>query len=283
MRIDSHQHFWRFDPARDVWITTDMSALLRDFLPEDLAPLLTKHSFDGCIAVEASQSLDQTHFLLALAHAHDFIRGVVGWVDLVSPELPLVLDSLAADRRLVGVRHEAQGEADNYLKRGDVVRGIAQLARHDLTYDILIYERQLPAAISLVTRLPEQRFVLDHLAKPRIRDRILEPWATHLREIARRPNVWCKLSGLVTEAEWQRWTPADLAPYLDIAYEAFGPDRMLFGSDWPVCLLAGDYGRVLDVVEDFAASLSDHERQALFGGTAARVYRLPALAVPARD
>jgi L-fucono-1,5-lactonase len=276
MKIDAHQHFWRYDAQRDSWITDDMRAIRRDFLPADLQRVIEANGFDGCVAVQADQSEAETQFLLDLARRHPFIKGVVGWVDLRAEprELEATLERLAADPRLRGVRHVAQAEPDDFLTRGEVVRGIGCLARASLAYDILIYAHQLPAAIALASRLPDQRFVLDHLAKPPIKSGALEPWAASLGELARRPNVWCKLSGLVTETDWADWRPGQLRPYLDVALEAFGPGRVMFGSDWPVCLVAGSYERVLGVVADYAASLSKTERAALFGGNAARFYGL---------
>ena len=272
--IDSHQHFWRFDPRRDAWITGEMQAIQRDFLPADLEGLLAANGVEGCIAVQADQSDAETRFLLDLAGRQSFIKGVVGWVDLRSPGLDAMLDAFANNSRLVGVRHVAQAEADDFLASDAIIRGISRLARVGLTYDILIYARQLPAALTLTSRLPEQTFVLDHLAKPQIKDGVLEPWATNLRQLARRPNVFCKISGLVTEADWAAWRPEHLRPYLDVAFETFGPDRLMFGSDWPVCLLAAPYDRVLGVVADYAAALSAPERAAMFGGTATRAYKL---------
>jgi L-fuconolactonase len=272
--IDAHQHFWRFDPRRDAWITAEMQAIRRDFLPGDLEGLLDANGIDGCIAVQADQSDAETRFLLGLASRHPFIQGVVGWVDLMSPQLAATLDALTNDPLLVGVRHVAQAEADDFLASDAIVRGISGLARVGLTYDILIHSRQLPAAVTLTSRLPDQTFVLDHVAKPLIKEGTLEPWRTDLRELARRPNVFCKISGLVTEADWIAWRPEHLRPYLDVAFEAFGPDRVMFGSDWPVCLLAAPYDRVLGVVADYAAALSAPEREALFGGTARRAYKL---------
>jgi L-fucono-1,5-lactonase len=271
-RIDAHQHFWRYDPVRDAWITPDMAAIRHDFLPGDLAPELRAHDIDGCVAVQADQSEDETRFLLELAHAHDFVRGVVGWVDLLSPRLGETLERFAGDPLLRGIRQVAQLEADDFLARADVASGVARLADFGLTYDILIYERQLPAAIALAERLPDLPMVLDHLGKPRIRDGVVEPWATRLRELARHPKVWCKLSGLVTEADWTRWRPEHLRPYLDVAFEAFGPERLMFGSDWPVCLLAGGYAQILAIVDEYAGGLSVGDREALFGGNAARFY-----------
>ena len=274
--IDAHQHFWRYDRTRDTWITEEMQAIRRDFLPNDLENVLAAHGINGCIAVQADQSDAETRGLLEWAGRHAFIKGVVGWVDLRSPTLEATLDSLATNARLVGVRHVAQAEADDFLTREEVIAGIGCLRRIGLAYDILIHARQLPAALTLTKRLPDQVFVLDHLAKPLIKDGVLEPWAAHVRELARRPNVFCKISGLVTEADWIRWRPEHLRPYLDVAFEAFGPDRLMYGSDWPVCLLAAPYDRVLRVVTDYATALSASERRALFGGTAIRVYGLAA-------
>ena len=272
--IDAHQHFWRFDPQRDAWITPNMRAIRRDFLPRDLEGTLAANGIDGCVAVQADQSDAETQFLLDLARRHAVIKGVVGWVDLRSPRLDETLETLAADPLLRGVRHVVQAEPDDFLTRADVVRGISRLGPVGLTYDILVVARQLPAALVLTARLPDQPFVLDHLAKPPIRERAFEPWAAAIRELARRPNVCCKLSVLVTEADWNRWRPEDLRPYLDVAFDAFGPDRVMFGSDWPVCLVAASYERVLGVVTEFAAALSATERDALFGGNAARFYGL---------
>ena len=274
LKIDAHQHFWKYDPLRDGWITEDMRAIRRDFLPGDLEATLRTNGFDGCVAVQADQSEQETAFLLELARRHPFIKGVVGWVDLRSPRLEETLDALATDARFRGVRHVAQAEPDDFLARDEVIRGIGRLRRFGLTYDILIVARQLPAASTLTARLPDQPFVLDHVAKPSIKDRVLQPWAAALQELARRPNVWCKLSGLVTEADWSGWRPDDLRPYLDVALEAFGPDRVMFGSDWPVCLVAAPYERVLEVVVEYAAALSAAEREALFGGNAIRFYGL---------
>jgi L-fuconolactonase len=274
MRIDAHQHFWRYDATRDGWITDDMQAIRRDFFPADLEPTLAAHGFDGCVAVQADQSDAETRFLLDLARRHPFIKGVVGWVDLRSPRLDATLEALAAEPRFRGVRHMAQAEADDFLTRDEVVRGIGRLSRVGLSYDILIFARQLPAALALTSRLPDQRFVLDHLAKPAIKERALEPWATEVRALARRPNVWCKLSGLVTEADRAGWRPEHLRPYLDVAFEAFGTDRVMFGSDWPVCLVAASYERVVGVIDECAVALSAAERAAVFGGNAARFYGL---------
>jgi L-fuconolactonase len=274
IRLDAHQHFWKYNPRRDAWITDEMAAIQRDFLPIDLEGTLAANGFDGCVAVQADQSLDETEFLLDLAARHPLIKGVVGWVDLRSPRLDETLETLAHDPRLRGLRHVAQAERDDFLAQDDVMRGIGRLGRLGLTYDLLVFERQLPAALTLTSRLPDQAFVLDHLAKPRIKEGRLEPWATRVKELARRPNVCCKISGLVTEADWTGWRPEHLRPYLDVVFDAFGADRVMFGSDWPVCLVAATYERVLGVVDEYAAAFSADERDGLFGGNAARFYGL---------
>ena len=274
MKIDAHQHFWRFDPVRDSWITEEMTAIRRDFLPGDLEPLLQARGIEGCVAVQADQSEAETEFLLQLAHDHFFIWGVVGWVDLLGPTLKERLEHFSRFKRFRGVRHIAQAESDHFLARGDVVHRLGMLQDFGLTYDILIYPQQLPAALSLARRLPDQPFVLDHLAKPLIREGKLEPWASLVRELAKHPNVWCKVSGMVTEADWDGWRQEDMHPFLDVVFEAFGPDRLMFGSDWPVCLLAAGYQEVFGLVDRYATSLSPTEREGLFGGNAAAFYGL---------
>lgn len=274
MRIDAHQHFWRHDPVRDGWITDEMAVLRRDFLPGELGPLLAANGVDGSVAVQADQSEEETRFLLTLAEGHPFIRGVVGWVDLLAPNLEERLEHFSQWERFRGVRHIAQAESDDFLSRPDVARGVGALRTFGLTYDILVYCRQLPAALELVRGLPEQPFVVDHIAKPLIADGVLEPWATHMREMAGHPNVWCKVSGLVTEASWSDWSPADLRPYLDVVFEAFGPERLMFGSDWPVCLLAGSYEEVLVLAERYFGQLTLAERAGVFGENAAAFYGL---------
>lgn len=274
MRIDAHQHFWHYDPVRDSWITDEMSVLQRDLLPEHLEPELAEQGIDGSVAVQADQSEDETRFLLQLAERHPFVVGVVGWVDLRAADVAERLEHFSRFERLCGVRHIAQAEPDDFLARKDVVRGIGALGDFGLTYDILVFAHQLPAATSLVEKLPDQQFVVDHLAKPRIREGELEPWAAQMSELASHPNVWCKVSGLVTEADWSRWCAEDIRPYLDVVFEAFGPDRLMFGSDWPVCLLAASYRRVKELIDEYAACLSTAERSKLFGGNAVRFYGL---------
>lgn len=273
-RIDAHQHFWRYDPVRDAWITDEMAVLRRDFLPEELEVQLRERRMDGTVAVQADQSERETEFLLDLARRHPSVRGVVGWVDLRSPDLPERLEYFSGFERFRGVRHIAQAEPDGFLARDDVVDGIARLGAFGLTYDILVYAHQLPGALALVERLPDQPFVVDHIAKPKIREGEREPWTTQIRRLARHPNVYCKVSGLVTEADWERWKPEDVRPYLDVVFEAFGADRLMFGSDWPVCLLAASYARVVELIERYAEQLSRDDRDQLFGGTAIRFYGL---------
>ena len=273
-RIDAHQHFWRYDRARDTWITEEMSVLRRDYLPPELEVQLAAHRIDGTVAVQADQSERETLFLLGLAEHYSSIRAVVGWLDLGAVDLPDQLERYCEFERFRGVRHIAQAEPDDFLVRDDIVRGIGRLHEFDLTYDILIYAHQLPAALALVERLPDQHFVVDHLAKPRIREGLVEPWATQMRELAGHPHVWCKVSGLVTEADWERWRLEDMRPYLDVVFEAFGAERLMFGSDWPVCLLGGGYRQVVDLIESYAAHLSRPEQDALFGGSAVQFYGL---------
>jgi len=275
MNIDAHQHFWRYDRARDTWITDAMSTLKRDFLPEEFTTVCDANGIDASIAVQADQSEAETMFLLKLAEDNPRIAGVVGWVDFLSPWLAERLHEFSSYEKLCGFRHVAQAEPDDhFLAREDFVKGIAHLRQFGFTYDILIYPRQLPAASDLVARLPWQRFVIDHLAKPEIKAKSLSPWATHIRRIAKSPNVYCKLSGLVTEADWQHWKPEDFKPYLDVVFEAFGTERLMFGSDWPVCLLAADYAQVKQTIEAYVADYLTEDREKIFGGNAIEFYKV---------
>jgi L-fuconolactonase len=275
MKIDAHQHFWRYAPQTHAWIDDSMRSLRRDFLPADLEPLLRDAGFDGCIAAQAQQDIAETEWLLSLAGQHPFIIGVVGWVDLCAENVAADLRRLSANDKLTGVRHIVQDEPDDrFMLRPEFMRGIAALAEFDLAYDILIYPRQMSAAVELTQAFPEQRFVLDHLGKPQIRDGELHAWAKGIAALSRQRNVFCKLSGMVTEADWHNWTPAEFTPYLDTAMDWFGPERSMIGSDWPVCTLAGAYPAVIDIVRDYTARLSPEDRDAIFGGTAARFYHL---------
>jgi L-fuconolactonase len=275
MVIDAHQHFWRFNPVRDAWITVEMSAIRRDFLPEDLVPELDANAVDATIAVQADQSEAETKFLLGLAEGNQRIAGVVGWVDLQSPEVEKRLEHFARFGKLRGVRHVVQAEADDrFLVRPEFVRGVGRLKEFGLTYDILIYPRQLPAAIELVAKLPEQKFVVDHLAKPEIRAGKIEPWAGQIREIAANPKVYCKLSGMVTEADWKSWKPKEFGSYFDVVFDAFGAQRVIFGSDWPVCLVAATYAQVKRIVESYIDHHQTNNRESIFGLNAIDFYNL---------
>jgi L-fuconolactonase len=276
VRIDAHQHFWRYRPAEYPWIDQRMGRIRRDFLPADLAPELSALGIDGTIAVQARAAREETRFLLELAAEHAFVRAVVGWVDLCASDVERELEELVARPALRGVRHPVQDEPDErFLLRPDFQRGIACLERHGLVYDLLIHPRHLEAAEQLVAAFPGQAFVLDHLAKPPIAARTRAGWERGFRALARHANTSCKVSGLVTEAAWDGWEPADFRPYLDAALEAFGPERLLFGSDWPVCLVAvRRYSGVVELVGSWAEELAPAERAALFGGNAGRIYRL---------
>jgi len=282
VRIDAHQHFWRYSPAEYPWIGAGMERLARDHLPADLAPLAKAAGIGGTVAVQARQSPAETRWLLDLAEGDPFIAGVVGWVDLRSPAVGDELAAFAGRRKLVGVRHVVQDEPDPRFLLGEAFgRGLEQLHQHGLAYDLLLHPPQLPAATELAGRMPGQPFVLDHLAKPRVKAGELEPWRRDIEALARRPNVSCKVSGLVTEAAWRQWRRADFAPYLDVVLAAFGPERLLFGSDWPVCLLAADYPDVVGIAEDFFSRLAAAEREAIFGGNAIRFYGLGTTPGPA--
>lgn len=275
MKIDAHQHFWNYSAAEYGWIDDRMSVLQRDFLPQDLQHLLSASGFDGSIAVQARQSLEETRWLLSLAGQHSFIWGVVGWVDLCSPNLASELASFATNKKLVGVRHIVQGEPDDeFMLRPDFRRGIASLNDFGLAYDLLLYPKHLPVAVKLVREFPAQRFILDHIAKPFIADAVLEPWARDIRALAECQNVCCKLSGMVTEARWQQWQPADFKPYLDIAFQAFGPSRLMIGSDWPVCTVSASYNDTMALVTNFIAALPLDQQDAILGGNCARAYQL---------
>lgn len=275
MKIDAHQRFWRYNDQEYPWIGREMASLQRDYLPPDLDPLQQAVGIGGTVAVQARQTMDETRWLLQLAEEYAFVRGVVGWVDLCDPDLDIVLERLARFPQFCGVRHVAQDKPDGRFLLGDeFLRGIGRLSEFDLTYDILISSQHLPMACDLADQFPFQRFVLDHMAKPPIRTGELVPWAEGIRRLAEYPNVYCKASGLVTEADWQAWTVDDLRPYLDVAFEAFGSQRILLGSDWPVCTLAGSYAQVMQLAYDYVTQFPIPEQADLCGGNAWRVYRL---------
>jgi L-fuconolactonase len=275
MKIDAHHHFWKYDSIEYGWIDDAMAVIRRNFLPEDLQAEIAKAGIDGVVSVQARQSLLETECLLHLATDHDFIKGVVGWVELVSPSAIIQLETYARNPKLKSVRHVVQAEPDeNFLLRPDFNRGISELKRFNLAYDILIFERHLPQTIRFVDTHPDQVFVLDHIAKPRIKSGDIEPWKTNLRELAKRPNVYCKISGMVTEADYQTWTEAQLRRYFDVVLEAFGPKRLMFGSDWPVCLVACDYVRWHNLIKKFISDLSTNEQARILGDTAMEAYKL---------
>lgn len=274
MKIDAHQHFWSYNSAEYPWIKSDWP-LRRDFFPQDLEPLLMQNSFSACVAVQARQSLEETRWLLQLAGEHSFVAGVVGWVDLRSDRLEEELECFLPNPKLVGVRHVVQDEPDDrFMLRPDFLRGLGRLRSYGLTYDILIFPKQLPAAIEIARMFPDQPFVLDHMAKPLIKDQVLEPWSRQIRELGQSPNVHCKISGLVTEARWGHWQPADFRPYLDRIWEVFGEDRLMVGSDWPVCLLGGDYEKVMNLAEDFLSQFPSATREKVLGRNAKKFYGL---------
>ncbi len=275
MIIDAHHHFWKYDPAEYGWIDDTMAAIRRDFLAPDLRAEIAASGVDGVVSVQARQSVEETRWLLRIASDNGFIRGVVGWAPLASPDARAELEVLAADARLKAVRHVLQDESDpEYMLRADFNDGVAAAGRLGLAYDILIHERQLPEAIRFVDRHPGQVFILDHIAKPLIARGVLSPWRENIRQLASRPGVYCKLSGLVTEADPRRWTEAALRPYMETVLEAFGPRRLMFGSDWPVCLTACTYARWLGVVRNFVSALSPAEQSRVMGQTVIEAYRL---------
>jgi L-fuconolactonase len=274
MRIDAHQHFWFYDPVRYSWITEEMQAIQWDFLPRALKPLLDEHRMDGCVAVQADQSELETGILVGFAHDHSWVKGVVGWVDLLGEELEDRLAHWKQFEAFKGVRHILQAEPRGFMTAAPFLKGLRTLARHDLTYDILTTEDQLEEAWDMVRALPEMKLVMDHISKPRIREASFDHWARYMKLFAERDYITVKLSGLVTEANWKQWTQADFAPYLDFCLENFGPRRLMFGSDWPVCLLAGHYEAVIQIVETAIADLSEDERTWIMGQTAVDFYNL---------
>ena len=275
MRIDSHHHFWQYDPIEYSWMNEKMGILKQNYAPNHLLEEITKSGIDGVISVQASQSIKETDDLLFHAQKHDFIKGVVGWFPLADIEVGTILERYAANPWLKGVRHVVQDETDDRFILGeDFNRGISLLKDFDLVYDILIYERQLSASIEFVDQHPELIFVLDHIAKPKIIDEIFEPWATQMKDLSKRSNVYCKLSGMATEADWENWSVEDLHPYMEIALECFGPGRIMFGSDWPVARLAIEYAQWVEICRTFISKLSTDEQKNIEGGTAIKVYKL---------
>jgi L-fuconolactonase len=274
MILDTHQHFWHYNPERDTWIDESMGPLKRDFFPVDLEPILKKNTVSGCIAVQADTSEEETQFLLDLAQNYSFIKGVVGWVDLTHENVEERLTFFAKNTLFKGVRHILQAEKDDFVLQKDFQNGVGHLAPLGLTYDLLIYPRQIESAIQLIETFPNQQFILDHLAKPNIQNKKWEHWCALIKELAQLPNVACKLSGMVTEADWNLWKPSDFKPYIETILDTFGENRILFGSDWPVCLLAAEYTEVLNIVKEFTASLSPQAQSKLWAQNAIQIYNL---------
>ena len=274
-RIDAHQHFWKFDPVRDSWITNEMSVIQKDFFPNDLKPLLQQNGFDGCVAVQASQSEEETDFLIGLTRENEFIKGIVGWVDLQADSITERLEHYKSDTIVKGFRHVLQGEAQRDLMLSpNFKKGIAALQRYGFTYDILIFPDQLKFSNELVASFPEQKFIIDHIAKPNIKKGEIDDWKNDMQKIAQHQNVYCKISGMVTEADWKAWKKEDFTPYLDVVVTSFGIDRVVFGSDWPVCLVAASYEKMLGIVEDYFSAFSKQEQEKFFGANAIRFYDL---------
>lgn len=275
MTIDAHQHFWKYEPVKHAWIDDSMSMIRSDFMPLDLKKVYDDNGIDGCVAVQADQTLEETNFLLWLSAKHDFIKGVVGWVDLRAENVDEVLEEYSEHEKIKGFRHIVQGEPDhNFLLRRDFLGGISYLEKYDFVYDILIFPHQLGAALEFVKRFPNQKFVIDHIAKPYIKDGFFEGWAILMKEVAKSENVSCKLSGMITEADFNSWTPKQISPYMDLVLSAFGSDRVMFGSDWPVCLVAGEYAEVKQLVTDFISKLSLIEQSKIMGTNAIQFYNL---------
>lgn len=276
MKIDSHQHYWHFNTADYGWMGENMSVIKRDFLPADLLPELKSIDFDGSVAVQARQSLEETNWLLQLAEEHPHIKGVVGWLDLQSEQAEEQITAFAKHPKAVGVRHVIHDEEDiDFMLRPAFIRGVQLLEKYDLAYDILIFPKHLTNTIEFVKQFSDkQTFVVDHIAKPLIKDGIVSPWKEDIAALAKFPNVYCKVSGMVTEADWNTWTPENIRPYLDVVMDAFGSERILIGSDWPVCLVAGKYSEVMQVVTDYISTFTEKEQALMLGENAAKAYKI---------
>jgi len=276
LKLDSHQHFWQFDPIRDNWITEEMEVIRHDFLPPDLEPLLDANGIQGCIAVQADQSETETNFLLALAEEYDFIKGVVGWIDLCSPNIHSRLEYYSQFPKLKGFRHILQAEPVEFMLKAEFLRGVAALSNFGFTYDILIYPKHLPVTLDLIQSrgLSDHAFIIDHLAKPDIKSGLFSNWEAEMKQIASFDNVYCKLSGMITEADLKNWKREDIFPYLDKVFGFFGAERLMFGSDWPVCKLAGEYDVVCGLVDDYLSKLSIREQELVWGKNAETFYKL---------
>lgn len=274
MRIDAHQHFWIYNPIRDAWIDETMQKIKRDFLPNDLHPILKSNKIDGCIAVQADESEEESLFLMNLASENDFIKGVVGWLDFFDPNLESKLNTFSQNNKFKGLRHILQAKPDGYMLHPKFQKGLSKLEKFGLTYDILVYERQLLEAIKLVESFPNQRFVLNHIGKPKISLGLDERWVSNIIELSKHENLYCKISGMVTETENKIWQTSDFYPFIDTVVKAFGVDRIMFGSDWPVNLLAADYNEVLGIVESFFKGSSQNDFDKIMGLNAQQFYQI---------
>ena len=274
MIIDSHVHFWKYNKKRDAWITNDMKILQQDYLPEHFALTAKRNEIDAVIAVQADQSELETHFLVELAKTHPLIKGIVGWIDLCGPDLLKRLEHFSQFPIIKGWRHIVQAESDDFLLREDFQKGVSALKQYDYTYDILIYPHQLPATLSFVEKTHDQKLIIDHCAKPDIKNKKSDNWSLLINKIAKHPNVYCKLSGLFTEAAWKEWSPADFYPFLDVVFEAFGTNRIIFGSDWPVMLLSGIYVQWKSLIEKYMESFKAEDIEKVFGENAKIFYGL---------
>lgn len=275
MKIDAHQHFWKYESTRHDWITPQMKAIRHDFLPKDLLNILKINEIDGTVLVQVDQTEAETNYLIELANEYSFIKGIVGWVDIQAENIEERLEYYSNFQKLKGFRHIVQSEADpNFLLKSSFLNGIDKLEKYNFTYDILIHENQLPNTIHFVKQFPNQKFIIDHLAKPKIATGRLKPWSQNIIELAQSDNVYCKLSGMVTENDWNLWNEIDFKPYLDVVFEAFGTNRLVFGSDWPVSMLAASYGQVMEIIENYLKPFSDDEKAKIWGRNAIDFYSL---------
>jgi L-fuconolactonase len=272
--IDSHQHFWKYDPSKHSWITDEMKVLQRDFLPHDLKPLLEKNHIDGCVVVQVDQTEDETLSLLALANQYPFIKGVVGWIDLANPNLESRLEYFSTLKKLKGFRHIVQGEKPGFLAQTAFIKGVQKLHQYHFTYDLLIYHHQLEEALPFIKQVPETNIVIDHMAKPSIITKEKRDWEINMTTLSAFSNIYCKISGMVTEAKWAGWKYEDFVPYLDAVCKAFGTKRLMYGSDWPVCLLAASYDQQFSIVQTYLKTFSESEKKQILGGNAERFYNL---------
>lgn len=274
MTIDSHQHFWSYNPEKHSWISEDMSVIRRDFTPSELHDIYVKNNVDGCVAVEADQTLRETEYLLELAELYEWIKGIVGWIDLKSSDTPALIEKYSAYPHFKGVRYVLQALPDGFMSDPQFIKGVSALHPYGLTYDILTTERQLDEVVHFVSKLPEMKLVIDHISKPNIKEESIEHWYAKMKTLSEYNHVHVKLSGMITEAHWDSWTTDDLKPYVDFCLENFGPKRLMFGSDWPVCLVAGSYTKVIQSLKTLISSLSADEQNDIMGNTAISFYNL---------